>query len=61
MKKVIVDISECDIDEFKDVIYRDKTFSWIFPTTDGEDIEIEFVPTPDDTNNIEPYDEEFDR
>lgn len=51
MKKVVVDITECDIDEFKNVVYRNRSFSWVFPTTDGEDIEIEFIPTPEEDFN----------
>lgn len=61
MKKVIIDLTESDIHEFENVIYNGRSFSWVFPTTDGEDIEIEFIATPDDTDNIEDFDIEKDR
>lgn len=61
MKKVIIDIAECDIYEFENVVYNGRSFSWVFPATDGEDIEIEFIQTPDEVDNIEDFDIEKDR
>lgn len=48
IKKVVVDLSECDLNEFAGVIHHDKSFTWVFDSKDGEPIEIEFVATKED-------------
>lgn len=45
MQRITIEITECDLDNFKDVVYNGSSFSWTFPTDETkEEIEIEFVP-----------------
>lgn len=38
-----VNISEGDIEDFQDVVFKNETFSWVFKTHNGVDVNINFM------------------
>ena len=41
--KIVVEITEGDVDDFKDIVNGYRTVSWCFDTQDGTPIDIKFV------------------
>ncbi len=43
LREINVPISEYDLEEFKDVVYMNSSFNWVFETKDGESIQVNFM------------------
>ena len=43
MSKINIPITECDLEELKDVVYSNSTIHWSFDTEEGETIQVEFM------------------
>ena len=43
MKMLEVPIGEIDIESFKDIVYKNNTFKWVFADSDGNDVCITFM------------------
>jgi len=44
---ILAPVSECDIEEFKDVVYKGHSFEWEFPDENGKEITIRFTQEGD--------------
>lgn len=42
-QSVDIPISESDLEDFKDIIYKNDTITWIFKDKEGNDIELRFM------------------
>ena len=43
-KKLVIELTECDLEEFKNVVYNNKSLKWDYTIDGVGDVEVEFIP-----------------